>query len=43
VTAAKKELDGLFSRWEQIRQKDLAELNLKLKAANLPVIEPAGK
>jgi photosystem II stability/assembly factor-like uncharacterized protein len=43
VTEAKKELDGLRSRWAEIRQKDLAELNLKLKAADLPAIAPPGK
>jgi photosystem II stability/assembly factor-like uncharacterized protein len=43
VIGAKKELDGLLSRWAEIRQKDLAELNLKLKAADLPAIDPSGK
>jgi photosystem II stability/assembly factor-like uncharacterized protein len=43
VTDAKKELDGLLARWAEVRQKDLAELNLKLKAADLPAIDPSGK
>jgi photosystem II stability/assembly factor-like uncharacterized protein len=43
LTQAKKELDGLLGRWGEIRQKDLADLNLKLKAADLPVITPSGK
>jgi photosystem II stability/assembly factor-like uncharacterized protein len=43
VAGAKKELDGLLTQWADIRQKDLAELNLKLKAADLPPIDPTGK
>jgi hypothetical protein len=43
VAEVKKELDGLLSRWTEIREKDLTELNLKLKAADLPAIEPSGK
>jgi hypothetical protein len=40
---AKKELDGLLARWAEVRQKDLAELNVKLKAADLPAIDTPGK
>jgi hypothetical protein len=43
VVEAKKELDALLDRWAEIRQKDLAELNLKLKAAGLPEIDVSGK
>jgi photosystem II stability/assembly factor-like uncharacterized protein len=43
VAEARKELDGLLSRWAEIRQKDLAELNGKLKAAALPAIDLPGK
>jgi photosystem II stability/assembly factor-like uncharacterized protein len=43
VAEAKKELDGLLNGWEGIRTKDLPALNLKLKAAGLPVIDPAGE
>jgi photosystem II stability/assembly factor-like uncharacterized protein len=43
VIEAKKELDGLLARWAEIKQKDLADLNVKLKAADLPAIDPAGK
>jgi hypothetical protein len=43
VADAKKELDGLLARWAEVRQKELAELNLRLKAADLPAIDPPGK
>src|SRR5262249_5020778 len=43
VAEARKELDGPLARWAEIRQKDLAELNLKLKAAALPAIDLPGK
>ncbi len=43
VTTARKELGDLLSRWTVICEKDLADLNAKLKAADLPVIDPTGK
>jgi len=43
VTTSKKELGDLLSKWAAIREKDFVDLNAKLKAANLPVIEPTGK
>ncbi|CAN5186510.1 hypothetical protein BH11PLA2_BH11PLA2_50360 [soil metagenome] len=43
VAEAKKELDGLLTRWVETKQKDLAELNVKLKAASLPAIIPSEK
>lgn len=43
VAEAKKELDVLLAKWAEIQKKDLPELNLKLKAADLPAIDPARK
>ncbi len=43
VTAAGKDLDALLVGWGNIRQKDMAELNAKLKAAGLPAVDPAAK
>lgn len=43
VTTARKELSELMSRWAEISEKDLAELNAKLKASNLPLIDLTGK
>jgi hypothetical protein len=43
VAQSKVELDALLARWKEIREKDLNALNIKLKAANLPAIDPAGK
>jgi photosystem II stability/assembly factor-like uncharacterized protein len=43
LALAKQELDDLLSRWAEIKKKDLAELNLKLKAADLPALDPSGK
>jgi hypothetical protein len=42
VAAAKKDLDGLLARWADLRDKDLTELNGKLKAAGLPAVDPGG-
>jgi hypothetical protein len=42
VAAAKKDLDGLLGRWTDLREKDLRELNTKLKAAGLPAVDPGG-
>jgi len=36
VTTAKKDLDALFTKWADLRKKELADLNEKLKAAGLP-------
>jgi photosystem II stability/assembly factor-like uncharacterized protein len=43
VTQAKAELDRLLARWAEVREKDLANLNQKLKAADRPLIDPEGK
>lgn len=43
VAEAKKELDGLLARWAETKQKDLAELNVKLNAAGFPAIAPSEK
>jgi hypothetical protein len=40
VAEVKKQLDGLISRWAEIRRKDLVELNNKLKAAGQLEIAP---
>ena len=42
ATTARADLDGSLARWKELREKDLADLNAKLKAAGLPVID-AGK
>ena len=38
VGTAKKELDDLLSRWADLRTKEVADLNAKLKAAGLPEV-----
>ena len=43
VTTARKELSDLFSKWAVVCEKDLVDLNAKLKAANLPAIDTTGK
>jgi photosystem II stability/assembly factor-like uncharacterized protein len=43
VAAARKELGELLSKWKAIGEKDVADLNTKLKAAELPTIDLAGK
>jgi hypothetical protein len=43
TTAARKELSELLSKWTVVREKDLADLNAKLKAADLPLIDTTGK
>jgi hypothetical protein len=43
VTAVRKELSELLSQWTSITEKDLADLNAKLKAINLPAIDITGK
>jgi photosystem II stability/assembly factor-like uncharacterized protein len=42
ATTARAELDGSLARWKELREKDLADLNTKLKAAGLTAID-AGK
>jgi photosystem II stability/assembly factor-like uncharacterized protein len=39
VNQVKKELDAMLAGWKGIREKDLVDLNVKLKAANLPAID----
>jgi photosystem II stability/assembly factor-like uncharacterized protein len=39
VAAATKDLDGLQTRWADLRDKELKELNAKLKAAGLPAVD----
>ncbi|HEV3436798.1 MAG TPA: hypothetical protein VG122_05525, partial [Gemmata sp.] len=43
VTTARKELNDLLSRWTIVCEKDLDDINAKLKAANLPAIDFTGK
>jgi hypothetical protein len=43
VAETRKQLSELLSNWAAVRDKDLVDLNAKLKAANLPAIDPAGK
>ena len=43
ILEAKKELDALLARWADLRRKDLADLNGKLKAAGVAAIGQAGQ
>ncbi len=43
VETARKELSELITKWTTVREKDLVELNVKLKKADLPTIELTGK
>lgn len=43
VSTARKEMSDLLSKWTILCDKDLADLNTKLKAANLPAIDFTGK
>ncbi len=38
VTTAKTELDALLARWADLQKKEVADLNVKLKAAGLPEV-----